>query len=146
MALLTKPKTGGHIFLFDGVCGLCSRVVQFVLPKDPQGKFQFASLQSEFATELLKQYTINPKDLNSFYVVADYGLPTQRVLAKSDAAAFVLSDLGGIWSLASVIKFIPKPLRNWGYDLVAANRYKIFGKKDACQLPNESTKDRFIEV
>lgn len=146
MTLLTKPKTGGHIFLFDGVCGLCSRLVQFVLPKDPQGKFQFASLQSDFATELLKQYTINPKDMSTFYVVADYGLPTQRVLSKSDAAVFVFSDLGGIWSLISLIKYIPKPLRNWGYDLVSANRYKIFGKKDACQLPNESTKDRFIEV
>ncbi|CAN5610134.1 thiol-disulfide oxidoreductase DCC family protein [soil metagenome] len=146
MTLLTKPKTGGHIFLFDGVCGLCSKVVQFVLPKDPQGKFQFASLQSEFATEFLKQYNINPKDLNTFFVVADYELPTQRVLSKSDAAAFVLSNLGGVWSLISLIKYLPEPLRNWGYDLVATNRYKVFGKKDSCQLPNESTKDRFIEV
>ena len=146
MTLLTKPKTGAHIFLFDGVCGLCSKLVQFVLPKDPQGKFQFASLQSQFATELLKQYSINPKALNTFFVVADYDLPTQRVLSKSDAAAFVLSNLGGAWSLFALIKYLPKPLRNWGYDLVATNRYKIFGKEDACQLPSESTKDRFIEV
>ena len=146
MTLLTKPKTGGHIFLFDGVCGLCSKFVQFVLPKDQENKFQFASLQSSFATELLKRYNINPKDLNSFYVVADYDLPSQRVLSKSDAAAFVLSNLDGPWSMLSLIKHLPKALRNWGYDLVAKNRYQIFGKKDSCQLPSESTKGRFIEV
>ena len=146
MTLLTKPKTGAHIFLFDGVCGLCNKFVQFVMPKDEQRKFQFASLQSGFATELLQKYKINPKDLNTFYVVADYDLPTQRVLSKSDAAAFVLSNLDGAWSALSLIKYLPKALRNWGYDLVAKNRYQIFGKKDACQLPSASTKDRFIEV
>jgi len=146
MTLLTKPKTGGHIFLFDGVCGLCNTLVQFVMPKDQHGTFQFASLQSGFATELLKHYNIDPKDLNTFYVVADYDLPTQRVLSKSDAAAFVLAQLDGAWSALSVIKYLPKALRNWGYDLVAHNRYQIFGKKDACQLPSESTRDRFIEV
>ncbi len=146
MTLLTKPKTGGHIFLFDGVCGLCSKLVQFILPKDQQGKFQFASLQSEFATELLKHYNINPKALNTFYIVANYDLPTQRVLSKSDAAVFLLSNLDDPWSLLSMIKYFPESLRNWGYDLVAKNRYQIFGKKDACQLPSESTKHRFIEI
>lgn len=146
MTLLTKPKTGAHIFLFDGVCGLCSQLVQFVLPKDPQGKFQFASLQSQFADHLLKEYSINPKALDTFYVVADYDLPTQRVLSKSDAAGFVLAKLGGVWSLLAFFRFLPEPIRNFGYDLVAKNRYKIFGKKDSCQLPDPATRDRFIEI
>jgi predicted DCC family thiol-disulfide oxidoreductase YuxK len=146
MTLLAKPKTGVHIFLFDGVCGLCNKFVQFVLPKDSNGKFQFASLQSDFGVNLLKEYKINATDLNTVYVIADYGQSNQRILSKSDAAAFVLSQLDGIWPLLSLIKYVPKPLRNWGYDLVASNRYKIFGKKDSCQLPSDSTRDRFIEV
>jgi predicted DCC family thiol-disulfide oxidoreductase YuxK len=146
MTLLTKPKTGVHIFLFDGVCGLCSKLVQFVLPKDPEGKFQFASLQSEFANQSLKQYNVNAKDLDTFYVIADYGLPSQRILSKSDAAGFVLDSLGGVWSLLALFRILPKPVRDFGYNLVAHNRYKLFGKNDSCQLPNQSTMDRFIEI
>lgn len=146
MALLTKPKAGAHIFLYDGVCGLCNKFVQFILPKDNAGKFQFASLQSDFGSELLKRFGINSSDLNTFYLVTDYDLPTQKVLSKSDGALFVLHELGGVWSAVSLARFLPRLLRNWGYDLVAENRYKIFGKKDACQLPSPENKDRFIEV
>lgn len=146
MTLLTNPKTGSHIVLFDGVCGLCDRFVQFVLPRDSTGKFQFASLQSEFAATLLKSCNIQANDLNSIIVVADYGLPTQRWFAKSDAAAFILSNLGPVWSVAALFKFMPKVIRDFGYDTVASNRYKIFGKHDSCRLPDESSRERFIEV
>jgi predicted DCC family thiol-disulfide oxidoreductase YuxK len=146
VAILTEPKKGAHIFLYDGVCGLCNKLVQFTLPRDPHGKFQFASLQSDFSAKLLAQYKLSAQDLNTFYVIADYGLATQRVLSKSDAGAFVLSQIGGFWTAISAFRFLPKALRNWGYDLVAKNRYRIFGKNESCRMPDPSTRDRFIEV
>lgn len=146
MTLLNEPRRGAHIVLFDGVCGLCDRFVQFVLPKDSMGKFQFASLQSDFAAALLTNYNLQANELNSIFVIADYELPTQRLLAKSDAAAFVLSNLGLVWSFVALFKFMPKSLRDFGYDTVAANRYKIFGKHDSCRLPDQLSSDRFIEI
>jgi predicted DCC family thiol-disulfide oxidoreductase YuxK len=147
-AVSTKaaPKVGGNILLYDGVCGLCDKLVQFVLPRDTQGLFQFASLQSKFSEDLLSHYQLNASDLNTFYAIADYGLPSQHIMSKSDAAAFVLSKLGGIWSALSNFKYIPKPLRNWGYDTVAKNRYQIFGKTDVCRMPEAGSADRFIDV
>ncbi|HEY9676568.1 MAG TPA: DCC1-like thiol-disulfide oxidoreductase family protein [Drouetiella sp.] len=146
MAVLTEPKIGAHIFFYDGVCGLCNRLVNFVLPKDPEGKFQFASLQSDFAHKILGQYNIDPDDMNSFYVVPDFGLPTQRVLARSDGAAFVLDQLGGIWKIVALFKVIPKSIRDYFYGVVAEHRYKIFGKSETCKLPTPDEQRRFIEV
>lgn len=146
MTTLNKPITGRHIILFDGVCGLCDRLVQFTLPKDTQNKFQFASLQSDFGTKLLARYDIDAKSLQSFYVVADYGLESERVYSKSDAAAFVLTTLGGKYKLLAVFKFLPKALRNWAYEFVGKHRYQIFGKSESCRLPSPDDKDRFIEV
>jgi predicted DCC family thiol-disulfide oxidoreductase YuxK len=146
VTIQAQPKTGSHILLYDGVCGLCDKLVQFVLPRDSKGVFQFASLQSKFSHDLLAQYQLKAEDLNTFYAIADYGLPTQRIFSKSDAAAFVLSKLGGIWPALSNFKYIPRPLRNWSYDTVAKNRYQIFGKTDVCRLPEAGSAGRFIEV
>ncbi len=132
--------------LYDGVCGLCNKLVQFVLPRDTGDNFQFASLQSDFSQQILAHYHLNPADLNTFYAVVDYGLPTQHVLSKSDAGLFVLSKLGGIWSALSNLKLVPKPVRNWVYDMVAKNRYQMFGRTDVCRLPDAGSQDRFIEV
>lgn len=137
---------GSDILLYDGVCGLCNRLVQFVLPRDKKQQFLFASLQSEFSRKLLDSYKLDANDLNTFYAIADYGLPSQRIMSKSDAGIFVLSNLGGIWSALANLKYFPKPLRDMIYDVVATNRYQVFGKSDACHLPSESERHRFVDV
>jgi predicted DCC family thiol-disulfide oxidoreductase YuxK len=139
-------KVGSAIVLYDGVCGLCNRFVKFVLSKDRREIFMFASLQSDFAYRLLGKYSADPRDLNSIYVVADYGLPTERVLSKSRAAIFVISQLGGIWTLVKLLNLAPGFLLDAAYRLIASNRYKIFGRYDACLMPDQQTKERFIEI
>ena len=131
------------ILLYDGVCGLCSRLVQFVLKRDASGHFRFASLQSDFASRILRQQGLDPDDLDTVYLVEE---PGQRLTARSDAVISVLRELGGFWRAAAVLlRALPKSLRDWGYDVVAHNRYRIFGKHDTCLLPEEKYRDRFLD-
>lgn len=131
------------IILYDGVCGLCNRLVQFVLKRDASGHFRFASLQSDFASRILRQHGLYPDDLDTVYLVEE---PGQRVTARSDAVISVLRKLGKFWpALAFLLRALPKSLRDWGYDIIARNRYRIFGKHDSCLLPQEKYRDRFLE-
>jgi predicted DCC family thiol-disulfide oxidoreductase YuxK len=138
MADSTNP-----ILLYDGVCGLCSRLVKFVLKRDASGHFRFASLQSDFASRILRQQGLDPDDLDTVYLVQE---PGQRLTARSDAVISVLRGLGGFWRAAAVLlRALPKSLRDWGYDVVAHNRYRIFGKHDTCLLPEGKYRDRFLD-
>jgi predicted DCC family thiol-disulfide oxidoreductase YuxK len=83
------------IILYDGVCGLCNRVNQFVLRRDPEGIFRFASLQGAVAGRILARHGANPEGLDTVYVVVDYELPEERLLPRSDAVIFILKQLGG---------------------------------------------------
>src|SRR3981189_842412 len=82
------------IILYDGVCGLCNRVNQFVLRRDPEGVFRFASLQSAVAGRILARHGANPEDLDTVYVVVDYELPEERLVPRADAVIFILKQLG----------------------------------------------------
>jgi predicted DCC family thiol-disulfide oxidoreductase YuxK len=135
------------ILLYDGVCGLCNRLVQFVLNCDPQDRFRFASLQSEFARNILARHGANPGDLDTFYIVLDHGQPAERLVARSGAAVEVLKNLGGIWGgCGSVLRMLPKWFCDWGYNRVARNRYRIFGKFEVCPLPEERYRGRFLDT
>ncbi|MBA2705102.1 MAG: DUF393 domain-containing protein [Blastocatellia bacterium] len=133
------------IILYDGVCGLCNRLVQFILKRDKQDYFRFASLQSAWSSTLLQRHNLDPHDLDTVYVVVDYALATQRLLARSDAILFLLKELGGIWKLAAVGKFLPRTLRDAIYKLVARNRYRVFGKYESCMLPEPQHRAKFLE-
>ena len=135
-----------HVLLYDGVCVLCNRLNGFILPRDPQGKFGFASIQGHFARQLLEKYGRNVDDLDTFYCVANYGTPHQCLLSRASAGIFVLQELGGIWRLAVILKVFPLPLLNALYNLVARNRYRIFGRYDTCLMPNDTWKERFMDV
>jgi len=135
------------ILLYDGICGLCNRVNQFVLRRDAGAAFRFASLQSALAARVLARYGENPRDLDTFYVVVNSGEPGEYLKSRSDAAVFVMQTLGGFWRVVgSAVKLIPKFLRDWGYRLIARNRYRIFGRAEACFLPQPRYKDRFLDV
>jgi predicted DCC family thiol-disulfide oxidoreductase YuxK len=139
----TNSKT---LVLYDGVCCLCNGLNQFLLKRDPNDHFRFASLQSEFASSLLKRYDINAVDLDTVYVVADYAQPSQRLLARSDAILHVLGQLGGVWSLLKAGRALPKSLRDALYNLVARNRYRVFGKYDVCLMPEERYRRKFLDL
>ncbi len=137
--------TGKTIVLYDGVCGLCNRAVQFLLRHDHHDRFRYAALQGDFAKTLLRKHGIDAADLNSVSLVTDYGLPTEQAFTKSDAVLRAEWDLGGIWRAAEVGRLLPRPIRNWLYDLIARNRYRMFGKYETCLLPRAEDRAKFVE-
>src|SRR5882672_2006924 len=121
------------IILYDG---LCNRLNQFVLKRDPGGIFRFASLQSGLAGRILARHGANAGDLNTLYVVVEHDLPGEYLLSRSDAAAFILGYLGGVWKvLGFLMRLFPRAVRDWGYGIVAHNRYRVFGRFESCVLP-----------
>ena len=134
------------IVLYDGVCGLCNRLVQFLLKRDTHDRFRFASLQSNFANDLLTHHRFDPHDLDTVYVVNDYGQPNQSLLARSDAILYMLAQLGGPWRLAGIGRVLPKVFRDAVYKVVARNRYRVFGKHEACMLPEPRHRARFLDI
>lgn len=134
------------VVLYDGVCGLCNRLVQFILKRDVHDRFRFASLQSEFAATLLKRHGADSRDLDTLYVVIDHGQPSERVLMRSDAILHVVRTLGGIWKLAGAGRLLPKALRDGMYRIVARNRYRVFGKHESCMLPAPQHRQKFLDV
>ena len=138
-------STSNPIVLYDGVCGLCNRAVQFLLKRDRHDRLRFASLQSDFAATLLKRHGVDRQDLDTVYVVLNQGEADEALLAKSDAFLLLVKEIGGVWSIARLGKIIPRPIRNWLYDFVARHRYQVFGKYEACMLPDPRHKHKFIE-
>ena len=136
------PDPANPVLLYDGVCGLCNRLVRFVLKRDRRAHFRFASLQSTYAARILKSHGLDPQDLNTLYVVED-----ERLSTRADAVIFIFQELGGLWRVAAAaLRVCPKPLRNWGYNLVARHRYRIFGHYDICLLPENKYQDRFLDA
>jgi predicted DCC family thiol-disulfide oxidoreductase YuxK len=134
------------IVLYDGVCGLCNRLNQFLLKRDTHDRFRFASLQSKFAEDLLKRHGADARDLDTVYVIVDYSQPDERLLARSDAILHLLTQLDGIWNWARAGRVLPKPLRDGIYKIVAHNRYRVFGKHESCLLPEPKHRDKFLDV
>ena len=128
-----------YILLFDGVCNLCNSTVKFTIKRDPKEKFKFASLQSESGQALLKKFGLPNNDFNSFVLIRG-----DKYYQKSSAALQVLKELGGIWQLFYILILVPKPIRDYVYNVIAKSRYKIFGKKDACMIPTPDIKKRFL--
>ena len=126
------------LIYYDGLCGLCDRFVQFVLRKDRTARYRFAPLQGSTARERLPA-TLDP--LTSQTVILEQG---GRFRVRSDAALAILSGLGGAWRLAALLRVIPRPLRDAGYDLVARNRNRWFGRRDECRVPEPAQHDRFL--
>ena len=134
------------VILYDGVCGLCHRSVRFLLERDREGAFRFASLSSPVAREVLGRHGINAGPPDTFYAVVDFGLATERVLSRSSGVLHALGRLPGWRRLAAAMAYLPQRIRDFAYDLVARHRYRIFGRYDTCPLPEARYRDRFIDV
>jgi predicted DCC family thiol-disulfide oxidoreductase YuxK len=133
------------LVLYDGICGLCNRLNQFILKRDSRDRFRFAALQSSIAGELLHRYGRDPGDLNTVYLIANYGTRDERLLSKGRAVLFVLRALGGIWSLGRIFELLPSRFLDWLYDVVARRRYRWFGRFDACVVPQPNHRAKFLD-
>lgn len=129
------------IILFDGVCNFCNSSVNFIIDHDAKNYFKFAALQSEAGEKLQKEYGISPEDknLDSILLIEDGKLHTH-----STAALRIAKHLSGVWSFLYIFIIVPKPLRNIFYKLFAKNRYRLFGKRDACRLPSPEERAKFL--
>ena len=137
----------GPIILYDGVCGLCNSLVQFLLKHDKRSRLRFASLQSDFAAKVLRRHGIDAKDLDTVHVVENYEQPNEQVLQRSDAILRAGRELGGFLGMSSSIaKIVPRSLRDLVYRFVATNRYRVFGKYDTCMLPDPNQRSRFLDI
>ena len=134
---------GKHLILYDGVCGLCNRFNIFVLRRDRRALFRFAPLQSDLARNILANFRLYPDELDTFYVIAKYRSTTPRALSKARAALFVGRELGGIWKASVLLGILPDFVLNAFYDMIARNRYRLFGGYDQCPVPKPEYRDRF---
>jgi len=132
-------NTNRNIILFDGVCNLCNGIVRFIIKRDVKSKFRFASLQSETGRLWLEKFGLSGNDFKSFVLIQG-----DRCYIKSTAALKMFRELGGIWTLLYVFIWIPRPLRDLLYDVIAKNRYTIFGKQETCMIPTPELEARFL--
>ena len=140
------PGRGEHLILYDGGCGLCNRLNRFVLRRDTRAVFDFASLQSPTARSILPRLGGNAENLDTVYVVVNYRSESPVLLSKSGAASFVLGILGIRGPLSWAFRVLPDGLLNLGYDLIARNRYRVFGQSETCIMPSAEFRQRFIDV
>jgi len=126
------------VILFDGYCNLCSRSVQLVLKHDRKAKFRFASLQSEYGKALLQKHQLPTESFGTFVLIED-----DKIYLKSTAALRVVKSLSGMWPVLYAAIIIPRFIRDAVYGLVARNRYRWFGKRNSCWMPEGS--DRFVD-
>ena len=126
------------ILFFDGVCGLCNRFVDLILKADSRDRFRYAPLQGKTAQGMpgLRDQVEDPQSF--VYLEED------RLYEQSNAVLLALRRLGGAWRLIAVLYVFPRPLRDFVYRIVARNRYRWFGKRDACRLPTPEEQDRFL--
>jgi len=133
------------LVLYDGVCGLCNRLNHFILARDAADHFRFASLQSPLAAELLRRFGRDAKDLDTVYVVANYGEPGQHLLWKGRAVIRVLRSLGGVWGISRLLLLVPEAWLDALYSLVARHRYRWFGRAEACFLLSAPDQSKFLD-
>ncbi|CDQ38156.1 MULTISPECIES: thiol-disulfide oxidoreductase DCC family protein [Virgibacillus] len=126
------------IILFDGVCNFCDQSVQFILKRDKQEQFNFASIQGDAGQELLKINHV-PTDINSFILIDGH-----HTYFKSTAALKICKELKGAWKLLYGFIIVPRPIRDFLYGIIANHRYKWFGHKQSCTLPSPETRKRFL--
>ena len=127
------------VILFDGVCNLCNASVRFIIRRDRKNNFRFASLQSDFARQLFQQLQFDASGIDSV-VLYENG----KLYVRSTAALKIARSLSGLWFLLYGLIVVPPFIRDAVYDFIAHNRYKWFGKKDFCAMPEPGMKERFI--
>lgn len=138
-----EASTGAHgipdgTVLIDGQCVLCNGSFRFVARRDPEVAFRFAAIQGEWGRWAAGRLGIDPDDPDTFAVVLG-----GRALIKSEGAIQILRRLPG-WRWTGLLLAIPRPIRDWVYDRVAQNRYRLFGRLDTCPMPSPDLRRHMI--
>ncbi len=132
-------KNKHKIIVFDGVCNLCNASVNFVIKRDKNDVFRFATLQSDTGKELASKFSINPDETDSIILI-----DKDKCYIKSTAALHITKSLSGGYPLLFGFMIIPNFIRNWVYDYVAKNRYRWYGKKEYCMVPTKELENKFL--
>tara|TARA_R110002049_G_scaffold308819_1_gene514236 strand:- start:38928 stop:39344 length:417 start_codon:yes stop_codon:yes gene_type:complete len=138
MVNLPKHK---KLILFDGICNLCNSSVQYIIKHDKKDVFMFTALQSKTGQKIIKEFNIDTTKTDSILLYA----PEKGIEYKSTAALKIALYLGFPRNLMGVFFIIPTFIRNWVYDYIAKNRYKWYGKKEACMIPTPELKSMFLD-
>jgi predicted DCC family thiol-disulfide oxidoreductase YuxK len=137
---------GRALLLYDGVCALCNGVVQFLMKRDRLDRFRYAPLQSDLGREVLARYEIHNFP-DGVILLTDTLTASEHPYYRSDASAAALRLLGGPWArLGRAFELVPRPLREWGYGIVARFRYRLFGRYDTCPVPPPVQRGRLLGV
>ena len=128
-----------QIILFDGVCNFCNFWVNFVIKRDKKDLFRFAALQSEKAKGLISKFNFDASKQDTFILIAG-----DKLYTKSTAALMICKQLNGLIKILFSFIVLPKFFRDFTYDLVAENRYKLFGRKESCRVPTEEERLKFL--
>ncbi|MBM3422748.1 MAG: thiol-disulfide oxidoreductase DCC family protein [Chlorobi bacterium] len=136
----TSTALPENIVIFDGVCNLCEFSVNFIFEHDTAGHFFFTPAQSPLGASLFRRFGINTSRLDTVVLVRG-----ERAFTRSAAAIEIASRLDMPWNLLAIFKAVPEPLRDMVYDLIAQNRYQLFGKKEQCMVPTEALRRRVLE-
>ena len=134
-----RPKDVGPVVLYDGVCGLCHHAVRSLLRLDRSGSLRFAPLQGETAAQLRGEYPDIPTDLKSVVFVEG-----GKVYLRSRAFIMTSRHLAYPWRVVYLLRFVPSAFLDWAYRMVAAMRYRVWGKRDLCTLPSAEQRARFL--
>ena len=136
-----KMDSDKKIILFDGVCNLCNRSVQYIIKRDKRDKFRFATLQGEIGQQLIKERNIDTSKVDSIILIE----PGVAYYTKSTAALKIGQSFGGWWKISNILNLIPRQLGDIVYDLVAKYRYRWFGQKEECMVPTPALKAKFLD-
>jgi len=129
-----------NLVIFDGVCNLCAHSVQFILRHETDPVFRFTPVQSPYGTQRMRELGLDPEAAKTFVVIANDTAHT-----KSDAAIVLSRYFRAPWKWLSVVRIIPRPIRDWVYDRFAKNRYRWFGRTEECMVPTPEIRFRFVE-
>jgi predicted DCC family thiol-disulfide oxidoreductase YuxK len=147
-SVFSEQAHGRALMLYDGLCGLCNRAVQWVIRRDHADRFRFVPQQSSLAAAILSRHGIDREAMlksNSVYLVLDFGSDHERVLAQSDVTVNLLLRLGGRFRvLGYLLRAVPAFLRNAAYGLFARNRYRLTGRYEVCPLPTDAERRKFL--
>lgn len=137
---MTELPVDKKIILFDGVCNLCDKSVQFIIKNDKNDIFRFVAIQSNLGQEIINHIKIDATKIDSIILYE----PNIAYYYKAEAALRIAKELGGIISIVSVFLVLPKSFLNLFYDYIAKNRYKWYGKKESCLIPTKELKSKFL--
>ena len=132
------------MLLYDGLCGFCDGLVQFILKSDRNGAMRFAQLQGDFARAVFARHP-DLSGIDSLVLVEHPGTPQEHTRVRSDGALAIAEYLGGAWALAALLRIVPRAVADAAYDAFARVRYRAFGQFAECRVPGADVRARFID-